>query len=76
MRTVSFTGNGVLLVTDIPFHGMMEKLHHSYSKHCDEIVQILGKDLNRRMNQFSYGKMRCVHIMIGMIRPFKLILLD
>ena len=75
MRTVAFAGVGIPLMEDIPVHGMMEKLHHSYSKHCDEIVQILGKDLNRRMNQFSYGKMRCVQIMIGMIRPFKMILL-
>ena len=41
---------------DIPVYGMMEKLHRSHPERCDELVDMLGIDINFRMHQLSDGK--------------------
>jgi len=76
MRTVAFAGVGIPLMADIPVHGMMEKLQSSYPERRDELVEMLGIDLNWRMHQLSDGQRRRVQILIGLIRPFKVLLLD
>mmetsp|Transcript_2398 Transcript_2398/g.5160 ORF Transcript_2398/g.5160 Transcript_2398/m.5160 type:complete len:314 (-) Transcript_2398:349-1290(-) len=76
MRTVAFAGCGVPLMADIPVHGMMERLQQSYPERRDELVEMLGIDLNWRMHQLSDGQRRRVQILIGLIRPFKILLLD
>ena len=53
MRKVDFTGVGIPLMSDIPVHGMMEKLQRSYPERQDELVEILGIYLNWRMHQLS-----------------------
>ena len=76
MRTVAFAGVGVPLMADIPVHGMMKKLQESYPERRDELVEMLGIDLNWRMHQLSDGQRRRVQLLIGLIRPFKILLLD
>mmetsp|Transcript_6297 Transcript_6297/g.9148 ORF Transcript_6297/g.9148 Transcript_6297/m.9148 type:complete len:343 (-) Transcript_6297:169-1197(-) len=76
MRTVAFAGVGVPLMGDIPVHGMMEKLQNSYPERRDELVDMLGIDLNWRMHQLSDGQRRRVQLLLGLIRPFKILLLD
>jgi CCR4-NOT complex subunit CAF16 len=76
MRTVAFAGTGVPLMADIPVHKMMEKLQQSYPERRDELVEMLGIDLNWRMHQLSDGQRRRVQLLIGLIRPFKVLLLD
>jgi len=76
MRTVAFAGAGVPLMADIPVYGMMQKLQESYPERRNELVEMLGIDLNWRMHQLSDGQRRRVQILIGLIRPFKVLFLD
>jgi CCR4-NOT complex subunit CAF16 len=76
LRTVAFAGYGCPLQADIPVHGMMTKLQSDYPERRDELVNMLGIDLNWRMHQVSDGQRRRVQILIGLLRPFKILLLD
>jgi CCR4-NOT complex subunit CAF16 len=76
MRTVAFAGYGCPLQADIPVYGMMQKLQEEYPERRDELVKLLGVDLNWRMHQVSDGQRRRVQLLIGLIRPFKILLLD
>merc|ERR1711871_1081569 len=76
MRTVAFAGYGCPLQADIPVKGMMQKLQEEYPQRRDELVELLGVDLDWRMHQVSDGQRRRVQIFLGLIRPFKLLLLD
>lgn len=76
MRTVAFAGAAVPLMADIPVHGMMERLQASYPERREELVEMLGIDVNWRMHQLSDGQRRRVQILLGLIRPFKVLLLD
>lgn len=76
MRTVAFAGYGCPLQADIPVHGMMQKLQEEYPERRDQLLKLLGVDLNWRMHQVSDGQRRRVQIFLGLIRPFKILLLD
>jgi CCR4-NOT complex subunit CAF16 len=76
MRTVAFAGAGVPLMADIPVHKMMERLQASYPERRDELVEMLGIDLNWRMHQLSDGQRRRVQLLLGLVRPFQILLLD
>ena len=76
MRTVAFAGYGCPLQADIPVKGMMQKLQEEYPERRDELVKLLGVDLDWRMHQVSDGQRRRVQLLIGLVRPFKILLLD
>lgn len=76
MRNVAFVGAAVPLMADIPVHKMMEKLQASYPERREELIQMLGIDVNWHMHQLSDGQRRRVQIFLGLIRPFKILLLD
>lgn len=76
MRSIAFVGSAVPMMADIPVHKMMERLQQSYPERRDELVRMLGIDLNWRMNQLSDGQRRRVQILLGLVRPFKILLLD
>jgi len=76
MRTVAFAGYGCPLQADIPVHRMMEKLQAEFPERRDELIELLGVDPNWRMHQVSDGQRRRVQILLGLIRPFKILLLD
>lgn len=76
MRNVSFVGNAVPLMADIAVRNMMERLQASYPDRRDELVEMLGIDLDWRMHQLSDGQRRRVQILLGLVRPFKILLLD
>lgn len=76
MRSVAFAGASVPLMADIPVHKMMERLQQSYPERRDELVDMLGIDLNWRMHELSDGQRRRVQLLLGLIRPFKILLLD
>lgn len=76
MRNVAFVGAAVPLMADIPVYQMMEKLQASYPQRRDELLTMLGIDLNWRMHQLSDGQRRRVQIFLGLIRPFQILLLD
>ena len=76
MRTVAFAGYGCPLQADIPVHGMMAKLQSQHPERAAELLELLGVDLNWRMHQVSDGQRRRVQIFLGLLRPFKILLLD
>ena len=76
MRTVAFAGYGCPLQADILVSNMMKKLQEEYPERRDELVKLLGVDPNWRMHQVSDGQRRRVQILLGLIRPFKILLLD
>lgn len=76
MTSIAFVGASVPLMADIPVHKMMERLQASYPERRDELVEMLGIDLNWHMHQLSDGQRRRVQLMIGLIRPFKILLMD
>lgn len=76
MRTVAFVGSAVPLMADIAVCNMMERLQASYPERRQELLDMLGIDVNWRMHQLSDGQRRRVQIFLGLIRPFRLLLLD
>lgn len=76
MRSVAFVGGAVPLMADIPVRNMMEKLQASYPERRDELLCMLGIDLDWRMHQLSDGQRRRVQLFLGLVRPFKVLLLD
>lgn len=76
MRTVAFAGYGCPLQADIPVHGMMKVLQAEYPERRDQLITLLGIDPNWRMHQISDGQRRRVQIFLGLIRPFKVLLMD
>jgi ABC-type cobalamin/Fe3+-siderophores transport system ATPase subunit len=47
-----------------------------YPERRDEIVEMLGIDLDWRMHELSDGQRRRVQILLGLVRPFEILLLD
>jgi CCR4-NOT complex subunit CAF16 len=76
MRTVAFAGYGCPLQADIPVSKMMVKLQEEYPERRDELIELLGIDPNWRMHMVSDGQRRRVQIFLGLIRPFRILLLD
>lgn len=77
MKNVAFVGGSVPLMADIPVYKMMEQLQLQYKDRRDELVELLNIDLyNWYMHQLSDGQRRRVQIMLGLLRPFRILLLD
>ena len=55
---------------------MMAKWQEQYKERRDELVRVLGINLNWRMHECSDGQRKKVRIMIKLLRPFKLCVID
>jgi CCR4-NOT complex subunit CAF16 len=75
-RTVAFAASNVAYQCDMPVRDMMSKLQMDYPERRDMLVKLLGVDLNWRMHQVSDGQRRRVQIMLGLIKPFRVLLMD
>lgn len=75
-RTVAFAASNVAYQCDIPVKDMMSKLQQQYPERRDMLVKLLGVDMNWRMHQVSDGQRRRVQILLGLIKPFKVLLMD
>jgi len=76
MRTVAFAGYGVPMQADIAVVDMMKKMQDSHPERRDELYQLLGINPNWRMHALSDGQRRRVQIMLGLVRPFEVLLMD
>mmetsp|Transcript_9689 Transcript_9689/g.13454 ORF Transcript_9689/g.13454 Transcript_9689/m.13454 type:complete len:314 (+) Transcript_9689:63-1004(+) len=76
MRTVAFAGYGCPLSADIRVGDMMQKLQDTYPERRDELMGILGVDPDWRMHKVSDGQRRRVQLLLGLVRPFDILLLD
>merc|ERR1719284_1288167 len=55
---------------------MMSNLQAEYPERRDELIDILGIDMNWRMHQVSDGQRRRVQLFLGLVRPFEILMLD
>ena len=76
LRTVAFAGCGVAYQADIPVGEMMQKLQEEFPQRRDELLRMLEIDPAWRMHKLSDGQRRRVQLFLGLIRPFRVILLD
>jgi len=76
MRTVAFAGYGCPLQADIHVGSMMKKLQEEFPVRRDFLIKLLRVDPDWRMHQVSDGQRRRVQIFLGLLRPFKVLLLD
>jgi len=74
-RTVAFAGK-MNYAADIEVSQMMLSLQNEHKERRDELVRILEIDQQWRMHEVSDGQRRRVQLMLGLLRPFKLLLLD
>lgn len=54
----------------------MQDTQAEFSERRDELVRLLGVDLDWRMHQLSDGQRRRVQIMLQLLRPVEILLLD
>jgi CCR4-NOT complex subunit CAF16 len=70
------TRYGCPLQADIPVHSLMKQLQEEYPDRRNELLELLRIDLNWRLHEVSEGQRRRIQIFLGLIRPFKILLLD
>jgi CCR4-NOT complex subunit CAF16 len=75
-RTVAFAASNVAYQCDIPVREMMTKLQAEFPERRDRLVKLLGINMDWRMHEVSDGQRRRVQIMLGLIRPFRVLLMD
>jgi CCR4-NOT complex subunit CAF16 len=75
-KTVAFGGFGIPLQADIRVGDMMQKLQEKYPERRDRLIKILEINVDWRMHRVSEGQRRRVQLFLGLLRPFKLLLLD
>jgi len=75
-RTVAFAASNVAYQCDIAVGEMSTKLQAEFPERRDRLVKLLGINLDWRMHQVSDGQRRRVQIMLGLIRPFKVLFMD
>lgn len=76
VKTVAFAGNNIPYQADIPVCELMKNLQDEFPARRDRLYDILEIDGQWRMHQVSDGQRRRVQIMLGLLRPFKVLLLD
>lgn len=75
-RSVPFAGGSVPYTCDIPVSEMMLNVQNSYPKRRDALMKLLDINPNWRMHQVSDGQRRRVQIMLGLIKPFRVLFMD
>lgn len=75
-RPLAFVGSQVQYEADIAAGEMMADLQQEYRERRDRLVDILDIDLEWRLNAVSDGQRRRIQIMLGLLRPFKVLLID
>lgn len=74
-KTVAFSGVSSMSV-DVAASEMMADTQKEFRARRDELVELLGVDLDWRMHQLSDGQRRRVQIMLQLLRPVDIMLLD
>lgn len=75
-KTIAFAGNNIPVQGDIMVKNMCKNLQDEFPERRDKLYEILEIEPEWRMHQVSDGQRRRVQIMLGLLRPFKLLLLD
>lgn len=75
-RTVAFVGYGVPMTADIAVKNLMTHLQKQFPERKKRLYELLDIDPEWNMSYVSDGQRRRVQIMLGLLRPFELLLLD
>jgi len=75
VRNINFIGQSAYMA-DIKVKDMMKKNQEENKERRDELVDLLQIDLEWRMHQVSDGQRKRVQIMLGLLKPFKLLFID
>merc|ERR1711966_434819 len=75
-RAVSFAGTNVAYQADVTVRRMLET-HGDYDKaRLAKLLEVLDVNLSWRMHMVSDGQRRRVQILMGLLKPFEVLLLD
>lgn len=74
-KTINFVGYTAYVI-DMPVKDFMKKDQEENIERRDTLCNILKINLNWNMLRLSDGQRRRVQIMLGLLKPFKLLLLD
>ncbi|XP_047342524.1 ABC transporter I family member 20 [Impatiens glandulifera] len=75
-REVAFAGFGVAIQMDISAEKMIFGVSGIDPERRTELITVLGIDLSWRMHKVSDGQRRRVQICMGLLKPYKVLLLD
>lgn len=75
-RTVAYSGYNIPIMSAIKVNEMMVELRKKYSDRSDELIDVLGINLNWSLNSISEGQRKRVQLYLGLLQPFKVCLLD
>lgn len=75
-REVAFAGNSIPLQGDFSAGKMIEGIRGVDPERRKEIMEVLDINPDWRMHQVSDGQRRRVQLAIGLLKPFKVLLLD
>ncbi|CAD5181377.1 unnamed protein product [Musa acuminata subsp. malaccensis] len=75
-RDVAFAGFGVSIQMDISAEKMIYGVSGVDPQRRDELINVLDIDLSWRMHKASDGQRRRIQICMGLLKPFKVLLLD
>lgn len=75
-REVAFAGFEVPIQMEISADKMIFGVAGIHPQRREELIKVLGIDLSWRMHKVSDGQRRRVQICMGLLKPFKVLLLD
>ncbi|XP_020108946.1 ABC transporter I family member 20 [Ananas comosus] len=75
-RDIAFAGFEVAIQMDVSAEKMIYGVTGVDPQRKDELIKILDIDLSWRMHKVSDGQRRRVQICMGLLKPFKVLLLD
>ena len=76
LRTIAFSGCGVAYSTDLRVGEMMQSLQEQFPERRAELLKMLGVSPDWHWNKLSDGQRRRVQLFLGLLYPFKVLLLD
>lgn len=75
-RTIAFSGHGIPLQCDIRVADMMSVLQKTYPERRERLLEVLEINTEWRMHMVSDGQRRRVQLFFGLLRPYKILLMD
>jgi len=76
MRDVAFTGYGIQMQADIPCRQMLYNVPDVDPARREKIIKVMAINLEWRIHKLSDGQRRRLQIAVGLMRPYKVLLLD
>lgn len=62
---------------DVPVRSLLKSMgSEKYPERCRKLIEVLDIDVSWHMHQVSDGERRRVQILLGLLQPFKILLLD